>query len=301
MVDERVVLVMSGGASRGAAQVGMLKALLRRGVVPDHLVGSSVGALNAAYLACDPTLERAESLHERWSGLTGRTIFPGGTLTRVRHLVRRRPYLFGSHGLAGLVGDWVPHARLEDLPTPLRVVTSELGSGRPTYHDRGDLRDVLLASTALPAVFAPVPLPDPVSGGTSLHIDGGITDNVPLAGAVDLAPTTVYVLNVSPPLRPRAPRNPVDVLVMSLGVSMRLRPQVDLGPDVRVVDIEFSDLHVPMTDFTQTDALVAAGERAADEVLDRLEQVEPVAPPAPRAAAGRLLPLRRRRVRASAA
>lgn len=298
MVDQgRTVLVLSGGASRGAAQIGMLRALLERDVVPDHFVGTSVGALNAAYLACEPTLDRVDRLHEDWAGLSGGTIFPGGYLTRLRHLMRRRPYLYDNVNLAGLVREWVPFERLEDLPTPVRVVTSELGSGLPSYHDSGDLDDVLLASTALPAVFPPVRLTSPVTGEESIHVDGGITDNVPLAGAVDLDPTTVYVLNVSPPVRARAPRNPIDVLIMSLGASMRLRPTVELGPQVRVVEISFPELDVPMTDFTRTDELVEAGHRAAAAVLDAVppEPVEVVRP--------RLLPLNpwRRRARTQAA
>lgn len=287
----RTVMVLSGGASRGAAQIGMLRALLERDIVPDHLVGTSVGALNAAFVACDPTLERVDALHESWRGLSGGTIFPGGTLTRVRHLMRRRPYLYDNANLAGLIDDWIGHERVEDLPTPVRIVTSELGSGLPSYHDSGDLRDVLLASTALPAVFPPVRLTSPLTGEETIHVDGGITDNVPLAGAVDLEPTTVYVLNVSPPVRARAPRNPVDVLIMSLGASMRLRPVVDLGPRTRVVELSFPELDVPMTDFTQTDALVRAGQQAAEVVLDA---AVPASVEAPRL---RLLPGLRRRTR----
>jgi NTE family protein len=290
----RTVLVLSGGASRGAAQIGMLRALLERGVVPDHLVGTSVGALNAAFLACDPTPARVAELHEGWRDISGGTIFPGTTFTRLRHLARRRPYLYDNANLARVVADWVPHGRLEDLPTPVRVVTSELGSGLPSYHDRGDVQELLLASTALPAVFPPVVLTNPVTGEESLHVDGGITDNVPLAGAVDLAPTTVYVLNVSPPVRARAPRNPIDVLIMSLGASMRLRPTVDLGPSVRVVEIGFPELDVPMTDFSQTDALVDAGHAAAEAVLD----AHAAAAEVPRL---RLLAGRRRRSRAEVA
>lgn len=287
----RTVMVLSGGASRGAAQIGMLRALLERDIVPDHLVGTSVGALNAAFVSCDPTPARVDELHEGWRGLSGGTIFPGGTFTRVRHLMRRRPYLYDNANLASLIDDWVPFERVEDLPTPVRIVTSELGSGLPSYHDSGALRDVLLASTALPAVFPPVRLSSPLTGEESIHVDGGITDNVPLAGAVDLEPTTVYVLNVSPPVRARAPRNPIDVLIMSLGASMRLRPVVDLGPQTRVVQLTFPELDVPMTDFTQTDTLVEAGQEAAAAVLDAVA-AEPAEVPRLR-----LLPGLRRRSR----
>src|ERR1700759_3643399 len=81
--QHRDVFVLSGGAARGAVQVGMMEVLLERGIVPDALVGTSVGALNAAFMGCRPDLARARELRRRWMALTTRDIFPGGTLSRV--------------------------------------------------------------------------------------------------------------------------------------------------------------------------------------------------------------------------
>src|SRR6186997_810375 len=91
---ERNVFVLSGGAARGAVQVGMMEVLLEHGIVPDALVGTSVGALNAAFMGIRPDRARLRELRSRWMALTTRDIFPGGTLTRVGHLIRQRPYLF---------------------------------------------------------------------------------------------------------------------------------------------------------------------------------------------------------------
>src|SRR5687767_5433359 len=71
----REVFVLSGGGSLGAAQVGSLRALLEAGVVPDAVVGCSVGALNAAYLAIDPTLARVDALQRLWSGIGREDVF----------------------------------------------------------------------------------------------------------------------------------------------------------------------------------------------------------------------------------
>src|SRR3954468_13493111 len=109
----RDVFVLSGGANRGAVQVGMMDGLLAHGIVPDALVGTSVGALNAAFIGVRPDRERVRQLRSRWMQLSTRDIFPGGTLTRMGHLLRQRPYLFSPAALTRLIGDWLPAADLE--------------------------------------------------------------------------------------------------------------------------------------------------------------------------------------------
>jgi len=264
----RDVFVLSGGAARGAVQVGMLEALLDAGVVPQAFVGTSVGALNATFLAWRPDRARVRELRGRWLALRTRDIFPGGTLTRVHHLVRQRPYLFSSASLRRLIDDWKPVERLEDLPIPTRVVTTPLVGESAVYHRSGVLADLLVASAAVPAVFAPVALPGP-DGSVSLHVDGGVADNVPVAGAADLAPTRVWVLDASlPASRPPRGRTPIDVLVASLGVAMRAGRTPDLGPDVEVVRIISRDRDVRMTDFSMTLAHMEDGRQAAERALD---------------------------------
>ncbi|GAB3991906.1 patatin-like phospholipase family protein [Nocardioides marmoraquaticus] len=264
----RDVFVLSGGAARGAVQVGMLEALLDAGVVPQALVGTSVGALNATFLGWRPDRARVRELRGKWLALRTRDIFPGGTLTRVHHLVRQRPYLFSSASLRRLIDDWKPVDRLEDLPVPTRVVTTPLVGETAVYHRSGDLADLLVASAAVPAVFAPVELPGP-DGTTTLHVDGGVGDNVPLAGAADLAPTRVWVLDASlPALRPPKGRTPVDVLVASLGVAMRAGRTPDLGAGVEVVRITSPDREVRMTDFSMTLTHMNDGRAAAERALD---------------------------------
>ena len=272
---ERNVFVFSGGAARGAVQVGMLEVLFERGIVPHALVGSSVGALNAAFVGHRTDRARIQELRARWLMLGTRDIFPGGTLTRVGHLLRQRPYLFSSAALARLIADWVPTRRLEDLATPVRVVTTPLAGSTAVYHRHGDLDQLLLASAAVPAVFAPVNLPASC-GHPGLHVDGGIADLVPISGAADLAPTRVFVLDASIPARLPTGRTPFDVLVASLAVATRVRPEPDLGPGVAVHRMSTPDLGVGMTDFTGTAQHIADGRSAAARMLDELERAPEV-------------------------
>lgn len=265
----RDVLVLSGGASRGAVQVGMMRALVERGIRPAAYVGTSVGALNAVFLAgveADGLPERVERLGHQWSRIQGRDVFPGSHWTRIGHVVRHPASLYSSEGLHRLVRAWAPARRLEDLPVPVRVVTTRLESNDAAYHDSGDLETLLMASTALPSIFDPVRLQGP--DGPETHVDGGIADLVPVAGAPSLAPSRVFVLDASVPARLRRVRTPIDVLLASLAVSMRVRPHVSM-PGVEVVHLSCPDLGVRMNDFSRTAEHVALGYRSALAALDR--------------------------------
>ena len=74
--EHRDVFVLSGGAARGAVEVGMMQTLLEAGIVPDALVGTSVGALNAAFVGGRPNVRRIHELAEKWLRLSSRDIFP---------------------------------------------------------------------------------------------------------------------------------------------------------------------------------------------------------------------------------
>ncbi len=265
----RDVFVLSGGAARGAVQVGMMQTLIEAGIVPAGLVGTSVGALNATFLGWRPDADRVHDLAERWRRLTTRDIFPGGSWTRLAHLAQLHPYLFSSAALAALIDVWIPVSRLEDLAVPVRVTTTPLASSAATYHERGLIAPLLLASAAVPGVFAPVELVDSV-GSRSTHVDGGVADLVPVAGAAGLLPTRVFVLDATVPARlPRA-RTPIEIVVASLGVAMRARPLADLGPGVVVHHLSTPDLGTSMTDFSRTAEHIALGRRAAEDLVDAL-------------------------------
>jgi NTE family protein len=265
--EPRNVFVLSGGSSRGAAQVGMMRELLEAGIVPDAFVGTSVGSLNCVYMSQNPCVDRLSQLEQNWLQLSGKEVFGGSKLTMVRNILSRHPYLYHPEGLARLISEWAPVELLEELPTPVRAVTTHMGTGRPAYHDRGNLHDILMASTSMPGIFPPVALPEPDTARPSLHVDGGVGDLVPIAGAIGLSPTRVFVLDVTvPPLLER-PRNPLDIVVASLGVSMRLRPVADFGHGVQITHVHAQTVNVSTTDFSKTRELIAAGRKAAQEAL----------------------------------
>src|SRR3954469_13352527 len=121
----REVFVLSGGGSLGAAQVGALQALFEAGIVPDAVVGCSVGALNAAYVAIAPTAERAGELEHIWRGMTRDAVFPDGRFTVARRLAGRRDHLYSAHGLRAVIEACVPLADLADTAVPVHIVTTD--------------------------------------------------------------------------------------------------------------------------------------------------------------------------------
>jgi NTE family protein len=263
-------VVLSGGGSLGAAQVGALRALFEAGIRPDLFVGCSVGALNAAFMAVDPTSERLDELERIWRKLQRGDVF-GRTnkLTTTQaflHAVRRDDHLYEPDALRTLVRTWVPLKDLGDTAVPCHVVTTDLITGTPCWWSTGDPLPILTATACLPALFPPVPL------GGSLHVDGGVTSPVPIERALDLGAMRVWVLDVSGgSLGRRDDRmSALDVLLQSFAISrMHLdRPLTGVRPDQQVIRLRRPDLgRLEMRDFSQTPRLMAAGYAVGREAL----------------------------------
>ena len=149
----RTAFVLSGGGNQGVAQVGMLRALFERDIVPDVVIGTSAGALNGAAISYAPNLTGVAQLAAVWEQLRSDHVFPGGKIHRAWNVVRRGTHLFESVGLEALIHHSSPARSFSDLEIPLRVIATDLDSGEEVVLVRGPLKPALLASTALPGVF----------------------------------------------------------------------------------------------------------------------------------------------------
>lgn len=178
--------VLSGGASLGASQAGMAQLLLEEGIHPELIVGSSVGAVNGAWLAggCSPG-----GLCDLWRTLRRQDLFPTRLPLGFRAFLGRSSHYVSDSGLRHLLERHVTFARLEDASIPFAVVTTEVPSGAEIVLQRGPSVDAVLASAALPAVFPPVTIDGRVL------IDGGVVDNTPITTAIELGATEVWVLS----------------------------------------------------------------------------------------------------------
>ena len=248
------VFVLGGGANLGATQVGMLRALFEHDITPDAVVGCSVGAVNGAMIAADPTLGAVTHLETLWRNLDGDAICPAGRLNALRLLARRYPTMESNDGLKQLLERHLPIRTFADTAIPLHVVATSLTTGHERWLATGPLVPALLASAAIPAVFPPVVIDnEPL-------VDGAVVNNVPISKAIELGATRIVVLHVGNFSRPRRPpRRPVEALVQSFsiarnhrfeldtkypppGVEMIVLPALDPGPTLGYHD--FSHAHI---------------------------------------------------------
>jgi NTE family protein len=184
-----VAFVLSGGASLGAIQVGMLHALYERGIAPDLIVGTSAGALNGAFVASRPqTVATAEALGDVWRGLRRGQAFPLNPLTGLLGFLGARDHLVPESGLRRLILRHVERRDLQDMAIPLHVIAADVLSGEELRLSRGPVLEAVLGSAALPAVLPPVPW------GDRMLMDGGVANNTPISHAVELGAERIYVL-----------------------------------------------------------------------------------------------------------
>jgi NTE family protein len=173
----KTAFVFAGGGSFGAIQVGMLHSLAAHGITADMVVGSSVGALNGAFYAGDPTLRGVEKLGDIWRGLTRQDVFPMSWRT-VLSFLWRRDFLISHDGIRKLIDDHIPYRNLQDARVPVHIVTTDLISGDSIVLSEGSTSQAIVASTAIPGAFAPIHYKD------YYLADGAISSNTPIQVAV---------------------------------------------------------------------------------------------------------------------
>lgn len=186
-LPKKTAFVFAGGGSLGAIQVGMLHSLAAHGVVADMVVGSSVGALNGAYYASDPTIAGVQRLEAIWRKLHRRDVFPLTWRTMLGFLYQR-DFLISSEGLRELVDEYLPYRNLEDAKIPVHIVATDILTGGTVVLSHGSAAQAVIASTAIPAAFAPVHFND------QYLVDGAVSSNTPVKVAVEHGATRLIVL-----------------------------------------------------------------------------------------------------------
>ena len=232
MAGADVAFVLGGGGHLGAHEVGMLRALLERGIVPDVVLGTSIGAINGAAVAADPTPGAVRRLHEVWTQIESSDAFGGGVLGRLGTLVRTRTHLHENDGLRRMLDDALGTERIEDLRLPFQCVAACIETASERWFSDGPLTDAILASSAVPGLLPPVHIED------RHYVDGGIVNSIPVGRAVALGARTIYVLHVGRVDRPlEPPRWPWEVALVAFEIARRHRfvgDLEDLPPEVDV-------------------------------------------------------------------
>jgi NTE family protein len=223
MPGSDIAFVLGGGGQLGAHEVGMLRALLERGIVPDLVLGTSIGAINGAAVAADPTVAAIERLEQVWTRIESSDAFSGGILGRLGTLARTRTHLHDNDGLRRLLTEALPAERIEELPVAFQCVAASIEAASERWFAEGPLVDAILASSAVPGLLPPVAI------GGEHFLDGGIVNSIPVGRAVALGARTIYVLHVGRVDRPlEVPRWPWEVGLVGVRdrppASVRRRP-----------------------------------------------------------------------------
>lgn len=280
-------IVFSGGANRGSLQAGAALALLEAGIIPDLVVGSSVGSINGAVLACHPNLAGIQRIAQRWKSVKREDIFPGGSLRSAWRVVRGRGSLHHNHGLRRFILSLLPPniRRFSDLAIPFFVTATNYRTG--DMHLFGDdprerLVDALMASAAVPPY-----LPAYHYRGET-YLDGGFVSNLPIGVALQQGASEIWALEIGldaaatvPPFGMRGSlTRTFDALMRRQMAHERELVRLAAKAGVKVHHIQmlhYSGLDV--RDFRYSSQLMDLGYQSAKTYLSEQNQLAPVAAP----------------------
>lgn len=276
----KVAFALGGGGARGALQVGALRALLEAGIRPDLLAGTSIGAVNAVFLAMHGfTPQTLDDLRTSWFAAAKADLFPASTTWLAMRVffnrLHARPYqrlkeFFVSQGVS-------PDLGFGDLPHfPVILVSADLNSHQPVYYGKDPHEPVLeglLASTALP------PWVHPIETGGRFLIDGGAVSNLPIEPAIAHGATEVIALGLT---------NLDDINLNAHGfgpfwtkylyaiearqTSLELELARAKDVHVHVVTLK-TEVPVPAWDFSHTDELIERGYHITSQEVARWKPV----------------------------
>ena len=282
----KIGLVLSGGAARGLAHIGVLKALEEQGIRIDAIAGTSMGAVIGGLYASGYKIDELEKLalgidwKQALSDAPPREDVPFRRKQDDRDFLVKQQLSFRDDGslglplgviqgqnLALLLESMLAHASgtrdFDKLPIPFRAVATDIASGEKVVFRRGHLPQVVRASMSIPAVFAPVELDG------RLLVDGGMTDNIPLDVVREMGVDIAIVVDIGTPLRSRKQlATVVDVLNQSITLMTRRNSEEQLATLHRNdILIQPALASYGSTDFGRAQDIIDAGYRAT-RILD---------------------------------
>lgn len=245
-----------------------MHALLDTGITPDILVGTSVGAVNAVFVANDPTPDGLEKLRDVWLRMRKDDLFPGGRFASAWNAVKRGSFVYSSSGMRRIIETELPVTTFEELKVETHICGTNLETGEETWFTSGSLMDPLLASSAMPGVFPPVEI-----DGAS-YIDGGVANNVPVSRAVEAGARQIFVLNVNSGSQARTLNRPHDFMMHGfvLARAQRYRRELErYREQANIVEMPMIEVgHVPFTSLSHSQRLIEAGYEGGLQFLRML-------------------------------
>ena len=227
----KTAFVLGGGGVLGAYEIGMLQALAEAGIRPDVVVGTSVGAINGAFVAADPN-GAAAWLAEVWQGDAIQHAFSETFLGQVARLARSGTHLHSMEPLRQMLEESLPGSDFADLELPFQCVAASIERAQAHWFSSGPLVPAVLASCAVPGLLPPVEI------GGEHFFDGGLVHSIPVGRAIALGASTIFVLHVGRIERPlTVPRRPWEVGLVAFEIARRHRFHEEMSAlpdDVRV-------------------------------------------------------------------
>jgi NTE family protein len=271
--EPKIALVLSGGAARGFAHVGVIRVLEQEHIPVDLVVGTSVGSLIGALYA-----GARNGFELEWEAfqLKQEDLFDFGVWNAVLGMG-----LAKGEKLEAFVRAKVKPQNIEELPLPFAAVATDLNWGTRVVLDKGSVARAVHASSAIPGVF------EPVLHDGKLLVDGGVVDNIPIDVARAKGADLVVAVDISQDVGNTRIKNLVDVLLQSTDImfevnSAHLRPLADVLVQPKVGGIA-------MLDFGRRKEAMDAGIVAARDAVPRIRAAieawkkrSPLPSPAPR-------------------
>jgi len=219
MAGVKTAFVLGGGGVLGAVEVGMLKALFEYDVAPDLILGTSVGALNGALVARDPSPTVIDRLTELWTNVgTGREVYPTQPLKTVRRAVTSGTHVFSDQPMRQRLEEEFGDLTFEELAVEFQVCAASIERSAEHWFTSGPLVSAVVASAAVPGLLPPAKV------GDEHFLDGGIVNSIPIGRAVRLGAERIFVLQVGRFDRPlTVPRRPWEVARVSFEIARRHR------------------------------------------------------------------------------
>jgi NTE family protein len=252
----KIGLALGGGAARGFAHIGVIKALESQGIVPDIVVGTSAGSLVGALYAAGNdgfalnklALDMEEATISDWS-------IP---------LFSKASGVLKGEALQSFVNKSVNNQPLEKLKIPFGVVATDLNTGMPVLFRRGNTGMAVRASSAVPGVFQPVKI------GDHTYVDGGLVSPVPVRFAREMGADFVIAVNISAQPDAQPASSSLDVLLQTFAI---------MGQSINAYELKDADIVIRPAlggmkggDFGGRNLAILAGEQAAQAKTAEIKQ-----------------------------
>lgn len=204
---KKTAFVFSGGASLGAIECGALKAIVEHGIQADMVLGTSVGSLNGAMYAYNPTIEGVKAIEDVWLNIKVRDVFSPSPITPILSITTFGLNLISPKNIRKLISDNLQFTRIEETKLPLYIIGTDIKCGEEVVFNKGLALEALMSSVAIPGVFPPQRMHD------YSIVDGGMVNNSPISTAVRLGAERVVVFPIGVPSADQEPKTVAEVLI----------------------------------------------------------------------------------------